>query len=81
MAFRKLSRHHFSHLSFRCSRQAIGILTKCQRGRDDTRNIFVHHYTFIKILYSFAYFPRQFFFISSGVVGLVKFFFQSLKNV
>ncbi len=32
------------------------------------------------MLYSFAYFPRQIFFISSGVV-LVKCFFQLLKNV
>ncbi len=50
--------NHFSHLVFRRSRQAIGILTKCQRGRDDTRNIFVHHYTFIKMLHTLANFPR-----------------------
>ncbi len=55
--------NHFSHLAFRCSRQAIGILMKHQRRRDDTHDIFVHHYTFIKLLYSFAYFPHQIFFV------------------
>ncbi len=72
--------NHFSHLAFRCSRQAIDILTKRQRGRDNTRNIFVRHYTFIKMLYSFAYFPRQFFLFPLASVYL-NFFFQSLKNM
>ncbi len=73
--------NHFSHFVFRHSRQAISILTKRQRGRDDTRNIFVHHYTFIKTLYSFAYFPHQFFFNFQGRRSSQTFFFQSLKNV
>ncbi len=53
--------NHFSHLMFRRSHQPISILMKCQRGRDDTRNIFMRHYTFFKMWYIFAYFPLQFF--------------------
>ncbi len=58
--------NHFSHRAFRRSRQMIGILMKRQKERDNTPNIFVHHvhhYTFIKMLYSFAYFLSQMFFL------------------